>query len=242
MPSVDRTPERDGDTAGHASAELAVGMLRRVSLFADLETDELAAVARTVRRRHSPKGAMILAQDEPGNVGFLIIDGAVDVLLESEDGRQFIVARLGPGDHFGEMALFDAEPRSATVIATADTDLLVMRRDEFLAELLRNPRIMLRMLVTLSRRLRRADTQVASLAFGDTAARLARLLVTNASPGPQGQASVDVAQDDLAAMVGATRQTVGRIFGAWRRQGFIATGRRRTILLNAEALGAVARL
>jgi CRP-like cAMP-binding protein len=241
MPATAQTPGPEGDTSGHASADLAVSLLRRVGLFADLDLDELGAVARTVRRRHSPKGAMILAQDEPGRVGFLIVEGAVDVLLESEDGRQFIIAQLGPGDHFGEMALFDAEPRSATIIATQDTDLLVMRRDEFLAELLRHPRIMLRMLVTLSRRLRAADAQVASLAFGDTAARLARLLLANAKSGPQGLA-VEVAQDDLAAMVGATRQTVGRIFGAWRRQAYIATGRRRTIILNAEALGAAGRM
>ena len=241
MSSADRTPDLDGDTVGLVSMDFVAGMLRKVILFADLEPDELAAVARTVRRRHCPRGAVILAQDEPGNVGFLIVEGMVDVLLESEDGRQFIVARLGPGDHFGEMALLDAEPRSATVIAAEDTELLVMRRDEFLGELLRHPRIMLRMLVTLSRRLRRADAQVASLAFGDTAARLARLLMANAQPGPRGR-TIEVAQDDLAAMVGATRQTVGRIFGAWRRQGYIATGRRRTVILNPEALDAVARM
>lgn len=241
MTSVDLTPSQDGDTIGHTSVDLAVDLLRRVSLFADLETEELGAIARIVRYRHSPKGTLILAQDDPGSVGFLIVAGAVDVLLESEDGRQFIIARLGPGDHFGEMTLLDTEPRSATVIATADTDLLVMRRDEFLAELLRHPRIMLRMLVSLSRRLRRADAQLASLAFGDTAARLAGLLIANAAPGPRGQ-TVEVPQDDLAAMVGATRQTVGRIFGAWRRQGYIMTGRRRTIILNPEALDAVARM
>jgi CRP/FNR family cyclic AMP-dependent transcriptional regulator len=234
-----RNPAVHGDTGGHA-AQRAAGLLQRVSLFHDLEADELAAVARVLRRRHCPKGTLILAQDEPGHVAFLILQGAVDVLLESEDGRQFIVARLGAGDHFGEMALLDAEPRSATVVATADTELLVMRRDEFIEELLRHPRIMLRMLVTLSRRLRRADAQVASLAFGDTAARLARLLLANATEGPRGR-MVEVAQDDLAAMVGATRQTVGRIFGVWRRQGYIATGRRRTVILNPDALDAVAK-
>lgn len=221
--------------------DFVAAMLGKVSLFAGLEPEELATLARAVRRRRCLKGTVILAQDEPGDVGFLIVDGAVDVLLESEDGRQFIVARLGPGDHVGEMALFDDEPRSATVVAAEDSELLVMRRDEFLSELLGHPRIMLRMLVSLSRRLRRADTQVASLAFGDTAARLARLLTANATPGPRGL-SIEVAQDDLASMVGATRQTVGRIFGAWRRQGYIATGRRRTVVLNSEALDAVARM
>ena len=238
---ADRISGEDGDTIGHASMDLAVGLLRRVGLFADLEPDELSAVARTMRHRHAQKGSVILAQDEPGNVGFVIVSGAVDVLLESEDGRQFIVARLGAGDHFGEMALLDTEPRSATVVATADTNLLVMRRDEFLEELQRHPRIMLRMLLSLSRRLRQADAHVASLAFGDTAARLARLLIANAMEGPRGR-TVEVPQDDLAAMVGATRQTVGRIFGSWRRKGYIATGRRRTVILNQEALDTVERM
>jgi CRP/FNR family cyclic AMP-dependent transcriptional regulator len=229
------------DTGGYADLGQAVGLLRRVGLFADLEMADLSAIARTLHRRRCPKGTLILAQDEPGSVGFLILDGTVDVLLESEDGRQFIVARLGPGDHFGEMALLDAEPRSATVVAASDVELLVMQRHEFLEELLRQPAIMLRMLVALSRRLRQTDAQVASLAFGDTAARLARLLLVNAKNGPGGRV-VEVAQDDLAAMVGATRQTVGRIFGAWRRQGYIATGRRRTIVLNPDALDAVARM
>lgn len=239
--TIEQDPDLAPDTAGHASVDTAVSLMRRVSLFQDLDHEELTAMARRVRRRHCPKGTLILAQDEPGTVGFLIVDGAVDVLLESEDGRQFIVAQFGPGDHFGEMALLDAEPRSATVVATADTELLVLRRDEFIDELMRHPRTMLRMMTTLSRRLRRADAQVASLAFGDTAARLARLLIANGQPGPRGLA-IEVAQDDLAAMVGATRQTVGRIFSAWRRQGFIATGRRHTVILNREALDSVARM
>ncbi len=230
----------ESDTVGHASIATAERLLRRVGLFSDLDSEELTAIARILRVRKVPRGQLILTQDEPGSVAFVIADGTVDVLLESDDGRQFIVAQLGPGDHFGEMALLDAEPRSASVQATSDAELFVIRRDEFLAELLHYPQIMLRMLVALSRRLRRADAQVASLAFGDTADRLARLLVANARPGPRGL-TVEVAQEDLAAMVGATRQTVGRIFGAWRRQGYIATGRRRTVILNAVALGAVGR-
>jgi CRP-like cAMP-binding protein len=237
---ADPRPASNGDTAGHALLSTAERLLRRVGLFADLDTEDLLAIARVLRVRRVPRGTMILSQDEPGDVAFMIVDGAVDVLLESDDGRQFIVAQLGPGDHFGEMSLLDAEPRSATVVASADTELLVMRRDEFLRELMRYPQIMLRMLVSLSRRLRQADAQVASLAFGDTADRLARLLISHARPGPRGP-TIEVAQEDLAAMVGATRQTVGRIFSVWRRQGYILTGRRRTVILNPAALGALAK-
>ena len=228
-----------GDQAGSArddpGEEAALALLRRSSLFADLQGDELAAVARTLQRQRTPRGRLILSQGESGTVAFVIVSGAVDVLLESEDGRQFIAARLGPGDHFGEMALLDAGPRSATVVAAADTDLLLLRR----SQLLQYPHIMERMLVALSRRLRRADGQLASLAFRDTTARLAWLLTRNATAGPHGLA-VEATQDELAAMIGATRQTVGRIFSAWRRRGYIATDRRRTVLLDAEGLAAVA--
>jgi len=229
----------NSDTSGYALST-AERLLRRVSLFADLDAEDVLAIARVLRLRRVPRGAMILGQDEPGDVAFMIVEGTVDVLLESDDGRQFIVAQLGPGDHFGEMSLLDAEPRSATVVATADTELLVIHRDEFLRELVRYPQMMLRMLVSLSRRLRRADAQVASLAFGNTADRLARLLLTNARSGPRGL-TVEVAQEELAAMVGATRQTVGRVFSVWRRQGYILTGRRRTVILNSAALGALAK-
>lgn len=229
----------NGDVMGHAGTSTAAQLLRRVPLFTDLEDAELASLARVLRTRHCAKGTVVLAQDEPGSVAFVIVAGQVDVLLESDDGRQFIIAQLSPGDHFGEMSLLDEAPRSATVVTTAEADLLVLRREEFLGELKRNPEMMLRMLQSLTRRLRRTDAQVASLAFGDTADRLARLLVANARPGPRGLA-VEVAQEDLAAMVGATRQTVGRIFGDWRRRGLIQTGRRQTVILDTKGLRAEA--
>jgi CRP/FNR family transcriptional regulator, cyclic AMP receptor protein len=217
-----------------------VQALQRVSLFAELEPAELALLARRVRRRTFARGATILSQEEPGATAFFILGGTADVLLESDDGRQFIVAQLGPGDHFGEMALLDGEPRSATVVAAEETELLLLQREDFLQELESSAPLMRRMLVALSRRLRRTDSQVAALAFGDTSARLARLLVQNARPGPGGLV-VQAVQEQLAAMAGTTRQTVGRIFGDWRRKGYIRTGRNATTLLRPEALEAIVR-
>ena len=234
--SVPDTRNSDG-----AGADLdAARVLQRVHLFAQLEPQELALLARRARRRHYPRGAAILQQEEPGANAFFILSGSADVLLESEDGRQYIVARLGPGDHFGEMSLLDGEPRSATVTATTDTELLILRRDEFLQELEQHPPLMRQMLTALSRRLREADAQMAALAFGDTAARLARLLLQNAVPGPEGPV-VEAVQEQLAGMAGTTRQTVGRIFGEWRRAGYIRTGRNITVLLQPKALEAITR-
>ena len=227
--------------AGESDGERdAIRALQRVHHFADLNAAELAPIARRARRRRFARGQPILTQEEPGATAFFILTGAADVLLESDDGRQFIIARLGAGDHFGEMALLDGEPRSATVIATAETELLVIQRDEFLQELEAHPPLMRKMLVALSRRLRQADNQVAALAFGDTSARLARLLVANARPGPTGLV-VRAVQEELAAMAGTTRQTVGRIFGEWRRSGYIRTGRNTTVVLRPEALQAIIR-
>ncbi|MGD9891355.1 MAG: Crp/Fnr family transcriptional regulator, partial [Dehalococcoidia bacterium] len=108
-------------------------------------------------------------------------------------------------------------------------------REAFLEELEQHPSLMRQMLVTLSRRIRVTDAQVASLAFGDTAARLARLLVQNARR-EHDVLVVHAVQEQLAAMAGTTRQTVGRIFGEWRRAGYIRTGRSSTVILRPDAL------
>jgi CRP/FNR family cyclic AMP-dependent transcriptional regulator len=225
------------DTQGYAGVEPdAIRALKRVRVFADLAPEELVILARRAHRRHVPRGAMIMHQDDMGTAAYFIVAGGANVLLESEDGRQFIVAQLGPGDHVGEMSLLDGEPRSATVVASAETDLLVLQREEFLQEIAQHPRLMREMLTALSRRLRVADAQVAALAFGDTAARLARLLLQNGKPNTNGSLVVHAVQEQLAAMAGTTRQTVGRIFGEWRRAGYIRTGRSSTVVLRPDAL------
>lgn len=223
-----------------SAEEAAVQLLRRVGVFSEMEPAELLPIARHARRRRCPRGMAILQQDEPGSVAFCIISGEVDVLLEAEDGRQFVVARLGAGDHFGEMSLLDEQPRSASVVAARDTEVLVLQRDDFLRELEQHPQMVRKLLTALSRRLRSADAGLAALVFGDTSVRLARLLVENAQPGPDGPA-VRVVQEQLAVMVGSTRQTIGRIFGAWRRAGYIRTGRSSTVLLQPAALELIAR-
>lgn len=216
---------------------LHIELLRRISLFRDLPEDDVAAFAAIVHTRHWPAGALILSKDEPGATAFLITEGNVDVQLESSDGRVFIVARLGPGEHFGEMALFDDEPRSASIVATTDTAMLEIRRDDFVSELLSRPQVILRLLSSLTRRLRHTNSQAASLAFEDTAARLAQFLLVN-TRSAGGQRSIEITQEELAALVGTTRQTVGRVFREWRGRGLITTSRRRTKILVPEALQA----
>jgi CRP/FNR family transcriptional regulator, cyclic AMP receptor protein len=162
------------------------------------------------------------------------------VLLESAEGREFRLARLDAGDQFGEMALLDPEPRSATILAVDETELLVLRREDFVAWLLAHPQAMLRMLASLSRRLRQTDAYVGSFAFQDTATRLAHLLVLNAG-SPARATRVAITQAELVSTVGATRQTVARVLGQWRRQGYVKTGRKHTLVLEPDTLLATYR-
>ena len=212
--------------------------LRRMPLFADWPSDELERLSRSTALRRCDHGDLIVVQSDPGNIGFIILSGHVDVLLEWPDGREFCLARLGPGDHFGEMSLLEPEPRSATVRAASAVELLVLRRDDFLKHLLAEPATMLRLISSLSQRLRRTDEQVAELAFDDTATRLGHLLQLNARQQPRGL-TVDASQAELATMVGATRQTVARILGDWRRRGLIRTYRRKTFIVDPGQLSAI---
>ena len=217
-------------------------VLARIALFADLGPSELAALARIVRRQRFPRGAVIVAQGDVGEVAFLILQGRVDITVGSTDGRQFQLAELGPLDYFGEMALLDDgdRHRSATAMAGDETELILIRRDAFLALLEQHPPMTRRLLASLSRRLRTANEKIAGLAFADVARRLASTLLANAASERDGRLLVRATHEELAAMTGAARQTVTRVLNSWRRHGHIATGREQLLILNPARLRALA--
>src|SRR4051812_19163888 len=208
--------------------------LARIEMFEDFAPQQLAALARIVRRQRFPKDAVIVAQGDVGEVAFVILRGSVDIMVGASDGRQFLLAELGPRDYFGEMALLDDgdRHRSATALARADTELLAIRRGDFLDLLQQYPPLTHRLLRTLSRRLRQANAKIAGLAFDDVARRLAGTLLANAAEEADGRLIVRATHEDLAAMTGAARQTVTRVLNTWRRHGHIATGREQLLLLD----------
>src|SRR5512145_1882968 len=140
-----------------------IEVLRTVPLFGLVPERDLLALAGLVRERRQPKGGMILTQGDEGEALFLIRSGQVKVTVVAEDGREVILSVLGEGEFFGEMALLDDEPRSAHVIAMEDSDLLVLRREDFEGILAQSPQIALSLLRELTRRLRRADEKVGAL-------------------------------------------------------------------------------
>src|SRR4026207_1873062 len=142
-------------------------VLRKVPLFSGLSESDLAAFADLTRERSYPKGSVIVFEDDPGDALFLVAAGQVKVVLIAEDGREVILSVLGEGSFFGEMAGLDEEPRSAHVIAMEDSSLLVLRREDFHARLRSSPEVAISLLKEISRRLRRADEKIGSLALLD---------------------------------------------------------------------------
>lgn len=193
-------------------------VLAKVPFFSGVAPDHLEVLARSLQRRTVRAGKAIFRQDDPGSSLYVIESGVVKVQRTSPEGKEVILAILGPGDFFGELALLDGEPRSADAVAKEDTAVLVLERDDFIAFLDREPAVATKLLAALSRRLRRTDQLVQDAAFLDVPARLARALLQLAeSP----EAATGLTQSELAAMVGASRESVNRWLQFYRRRGLI---------------------
>src|SRR5262245_38253287 len=131
-------------------------LLRTVPIFSELTDDDIVSLARLSIRKHYAKDAVIFFENEEGDFFFMILDGRIKVTILGDDGREVILSLLGPGDFFGEMALLDNEPRSATAIAVEDSELLSLHRTDFQTVLTENRSITSALIKTVSARLRHA--------------------------------------------------------------------------------------
>jgi CRP-like cAMP-binding protein len=209
--------------------------LRTVSLFSELDDKTLALIARTSHTIACTVGQIVFSQDEAGEGLYIVRRGRIDILLTTEDGRELIINEMRPGDYFGELALLSAAPRSATAVARVPSELIALPRDEFMSQLESQPRLMHQLLGTLSNRLRASSERESALAFVESPARLAHLLLQGERDQNEG-GLVALSQEEIAARLGVTRQTVARTLGAWRRAGWILTGRGKIVILDRSEL------
>ncbi len=215
--------------------------LRRSFLFPLLDADERERFIAAARARSWRAGAAICSLGDPGSSMMLVRTGLVRVSHPSPEGRSFLLAELGPGAVFGEIALLDGGPRSADVIAVVETTLLVFDRRDFVPLLQHNWRLAEAVLKMVCERLRTADTHIADLAFSDLPERLAKTLIARGQPGPRGRpARVSDTQGALAAMIGGSREAVNRALRKWQREGVIAIADGRIELVDAEAMARLA--
>lgn len=220
---------------------VAIDILRRVPLFESLSDADLNSFADFVRERSYPKGSVIVFEDDPGDALYVVASGQVKVVLVAEDGREVILSVLGPGSFFGEMAILDDEPRSAHVIAMEESNLLMLRREDFQARLRSMPDVAISLLKEISRRLRRADEKIGSLVLLDVHGRLAHLLLRMADEEQGDRITRKLTHHTIAQMIGSSRETVSRAMRNLVEQNVIEVTRTDISLKNRQALLAAAR-
>jgi CRP-like cAMP-binding protein len=223
-------------------ASSAIAALAAEPLFAGLDAAGLESLAHAVRPRRFRRGEVVFHLGDPGDALFVVSTGAVKITLPSEGGDEAIIATLRPGDFFGELALLDGAPRSATAVALEPTETLVLPREPFRALVATEPAIRDALLAALARELRRLTVHVEELHFldiaGRLAARLAHLATEHGKPGPDGSLRLDapLTQTDLASMVGCTRQSVNKLLGLFVGDGLVALDRDAIVVLDLEGL------
>jgi CRP/FNR family transcriptional regulator/CRP/FNR family cyclic AMP-dependent transcriptional regulator len=201
-----------------------VELLAKVELFSELDVDELDRVASLAQIRDAQKDTVIFHAGDPADAVFVVASGKIKIVTTSTDGKEFILSVLGAGQVFGEMALLESAPRSASVITLTAVEMVVIKRDDFHHLLNTAPSISRKLLAILSRRLRRANSKMESLAYMDVAGRLARYLLDLARDHGQrmGKGWVVVRRpthSDIAHSIGTSRETVSRLINEFE-EGF----------------------
>jgi CRP-like cAMP-binding protein len=199
-------------------------LLKELELFSELNDQELEDVASLAQIRNIPTDTTIFHEGDTADAIFVVVNGRVKVVTTSSDGKEFILTVLGPGQVFGEMALLEAAARSASVVTITEVELLVIKRADFDHLLNTSPGISRKLMAILSRRLRRANSKMESLAYMDVAGRLARYLLDMALDHGQrlGNGWVVVRRpthSDIAHSIGTSRETVSRLINEFE-EGF----------------------
>jgi CRP/FNR family transcriptional regulator, cyclic AMP receptor protein len=215
-------------------------LFRKLSLFAELDDRELASLAGVAKTRRYAKDDVVFHADESGDVFCVIREGKVKVTMISPEGKEIILTMLGPGDFFGEMALLDDAPRSATVIAVEPLEVVTIYRNDFLEILRENFSITLKVMAELSRRVRRMSNRIESLATMDVYGRLARYFLDLAqSQGKElenGYVAVTrPTHQAIANTIGTSRETVSRLIHDLMRQDLLVS-EGKTVYLSKNAL------
>jgi CRP/FNR family transcriptional regulator, cyclic AMP receptor protein len=211
-------------------------------LFAALETEAAAALRASMTQIALDRGSVLFSEGEPGDRLYVVTDGKIKLGATSNDGRETLLGVLGPGEMFGELSLFDPGPRTATASALTDARLLGLGHDDLTPWLTGRPEVALSLLQALAQRLRRTNEAMADLVFSDVPGRVAKALLDLASrfgqPQPDGSILVthDLTQEELAQLVGASRETVNKALADFQNRGWISLEPRNVTVLDVERL------
>jgi CRP/FNR family cyclic AMP-dependent transcriptional regulator len=204
------------------SAGLSLVVLRNVPLFSGLEESELERLARVAGRRRVGRSEQVVRAGETADALLIMLTGRAKVTNFDEEGREVILAWLGPGEFFGEMGLIDDSPRSANVIAVENCELMVLGKQEFQRCMQDNFQVAQKLMQILVRRLREADRHIESLALLDVYGRVARLLLDmSEEEGGRRVVRQKMSKQDMARMIGASREMVSKVMRDLELGGYI---------------------
>ncbi len=217
------------------SVEQESSYLRQVSLFAALADEDAAQLMSAAKKRAFRSGEVIFHRDDPGQVLYMIKEGKVKICIISPDGQEISLAVLGKGEYFGEFALLDGLPRSTDAIALEKVECYTLQRSDFRNAIMKNPQIALQVMEALTKRLRNTDNMVEDLIFLDVYGRVAKKLLELADmhgvkTDDGVRIDVRLTQQELASMVGASRESVNKVMGYFTEKDFISTDKHRITL------------
>ncbi len=215
--------------------------LSRVSLFADLDEEGIKELSAIARKRIFRQGEVIFHRDDPGQVLYIIREGKVKICLTSPDGQEVSLTVLGAGECFGELAILDGEPRSTDAIALERLEVYTLQRQDFINVVLNHPKIAIQVMKVLSQRLRQTDQQIEDLLFLDVYGRVAKKLLelseSHGVPTPQGiRIDLRLTQQELASMVGASRESVNKVMGYFTDKRYVMTDKHKITLMKLADL------
>jgi CRP-like cAMP-binding protein len=216
-------------------------VLKHIPIFQNLKDEELKSLAEKALRKKYPKDSIVFQESDEGDSLMVILSGQVKVVLISRDGKEIILSILKGGDFVGEMSLLDGEPRSATVIAMKESELLIIQRNVFLKQVEENPSIAKAVLEEMSRRIRRADDRIGGLILLDVYGRVASFLLELArNEGKRIEEGILIekrpTQQEIASMIGVSRETVSRVLNHLNRRGLIAVSGKSIIVLGPDEM------
>lgn len=222
-------------------------ILGRSGIFQGVDPEAAEALAKDMDYIDVRKGDVIFSEGEPGDSLYIVLSGKVKIGRRAVDGRQNLIAIMGPSDMVGELSLFDPGPRTATATAVTDSRLARLRKQSLRPWLTNRPEIAEQLLRVLARRLRRTNDALADLIFTDVPGRVAKNLLQMASrfgarDGGVLRVTHDLTQEELAQLVGASRETVNKALADFASRGWLRLDGKSVIILDPERLARRARV
>lgn len=216
-------------------------VFRKAPLFTALDDVAAASLRASMDSVKIAKGSVLFAEGDEGDHLYVILEGKLKLGTSSGDGRENLLSILGPGDMFGELSLFDPGPRTSTATAVTDAKLLSLSHKNLIPWLAVNPAVALNLLERLAQRLRRTNEAVGDLVFSDVPGRVAKALIDLGErfgkQSPEGlYVHHDLTQEELAQLVGASRETVNKALADFVGRGWLKLDGRAVLITDFERL------